>query len=83
MDLRVIGPDTAKDAEANKTNKAFAESYDELLTTHKRMTGFMVVVFDEKGNPYWHVYMGEHFPLPSPMLPEVLKQCALAAVYSQ
>jgi hypothetical protein len=80
-DFRVIGPDTQKDIAANEVNKKFADVYDGLLTSVDRMTGFIVIVFDEYGAPQWKVFVGEKFPIPTPMLPEVAKECARASVY--
>lgn len=80
--VRVLDKDTSRDKAANEVHKEFAEVYDHLIKETGRMSGFFVVAFDDEGNPNFRLHVGEYFPIPTPMLPEIIKQIAVQETYS-
>lgn len=83
MSLNLIANpvETARDKAANDVTKEFAEAYDDMMKTTDRMSGFFVCTFDDEGNLAGRLHMGSYFPIPPPMLPEIIKQAVIEEVY--
>jgi len=80
--VHVIDKDTPRDVAATIVHKEFAEVYDYMIKETGRMSGFFVVTFDDEGNPHYRQHLGEFFPIPPPMLPEIIKQISVQETYS-
>ena len=81
-DIRVIDNSTRVDRASNEVHAAFAEAYDDMLKETGGMSAFFIVCFDHSGAPVSMLHMGTEFPIPPPMLPEIVKQCAITQVYT-
>lgn len=80
-ELRVLNKETPRDKATVEVHKAFAESYDEMIKETGRMSGFIVLTFDDQGNPTLKMHVGEYFPIPTPMLPKIASDFITAEVY--
>jgi len=85
MAPKVVPLDTERprDIAANEVLAKFAEFTEDLSVQVGRMSGFWVVVFDDEGNPMTSMYMGERFPLPLPMVPDIVRECCTNDVYDR
>jgi hypothetical protein len=79
--LRVINGTTAADREANGVLAEFAAATETVSTTVDRMSAFIVIAFDDHGFPTFSHHIGKNFPIPTPMLPAILKDIAVQQVY--
>lgn len=79
--LRVIDGNTHRDIAANEMRNVFGEAADDVLNETGRVSGFVIVAFDDQGNPTWRVEFGEMFPIPSPLVPDIVKQCVSSTIY--
>lgn len=79
--LRVINGGTRSDVEANKLRGQFGEDCDDMLKGIELFTGYVVVVFDEHGEANFRLNTSPDFPVPTPMLPEILKQLTASIVF--
>lgn len=80
--LKVIDNETARDRAANDVAAMFAQACFEATVQTARMSGFVVVTFDEFGKPTCSYHTGDYFPIPPTTLPKIVKQCTRAKVYT-
>lgn len=81
--LRVLNSETKQAKAANEVLAEFASVTDELTKEVEHMSAFFVICFDDHGNPVSRLHVGEMFPMPTPLIPMVAKECATATVYSR
>lgn len=79
--LRRIDGSTARDAEANEVLATFAKETLELSKEVERMSAFLVVAFDDEGFITSRLYYGHNFPIPPPMLPDIIRDAVVSDVY--
>lgn len=81
--LRVINSETPQDKAANEVLAEFAALTDELSKEVEHMSAFVLICFDDHGNPQMRLHVGDMFPMPTPLLPMVVKECTNALVYKR
>jgi len=79
--VKVLDVERKSDVAATEVHKVFAEEYDRIIQETGRMSGFVIVAFDDHGVPVSTVHLGEMFPIPPPMLPDIVKQCTISHVF--
>lgn len=81
VSLVVLNTELPRDKAANDVAAQFASKTLELTSEVDRMSGFFIVVFDDEGNPSSTVHFGDMFPMPTPMVPDVVRECCVQDVY--
>jgi hypothetical protein len=81
VSLVVLNTELPRDKAANEVAAQFASFTEGVTTIVDRMSGFYIVVFDDEGNPYSTMHFGEMFPMPMPMVPDVVRECCVQDVY--
>lgn len=77
----VVDGDTRRSKEANQVLAEFAAMTEKMTTTIDYMSGFIVIGFDDQGHVYSAMYLGEMFPIPSPLLPSIAEKAVTTRVY--
>lgn len=79
--LHTINPELPLDIAANEAQAKFAEFTEKLSVGIGRMSAFVAIVFDDQGNPMSSWYAGDMFPIPTPMVPGIIKDIVTSDVY--
>lgn len=82
MEVVTLNPDIKKDQTANETLALFAKATEDVSVAAKRMSGFIVIAFDEDGTPKASAFLSHLFPMPTPMLPVTAYEVARSFVYN-
>lgn len=86
MTMKVVSrldPETKRYKAGNDVLQEYNRICEELSLSCQPMSAFVIVVFDDHGHPQWSVHSGEYFPMPTPMLPGVVKDIVTSEVYSR
>lgn len=81
--LRVVNGETRKARVANEVLAHFAAATHDLSLEIESMSGFVVVCFDEHGNPSSRMTVGADFQIPTPLLPMIVEDCTKTMVYAR
>ncbi len=71
--LAVVNIAQDRDVQANDVHAHFAEKTERVLTQCERMAGFAVVAWDDEGVAEIEFHQGKNSPLPSMMVPRLVK----------
>jgi hypothetical protein len=72
-ELKIISVDRGRDIEANDVHAHFAEKTERVLVQCERMAGFAIVAWDDEGVAEIEYHQGKNSPLPSMMVPRLVK----------
>ena len=76
-----LNTELPQDIAANNVQAKFAQHTLDLSVEIGRMSGFVIVVFDDEGNPMSSLYFGDYFRIPRPMVPKVVEQLCTTDIY--